>query len=224
MQPIYQLSQEEEKILVEYIEKIIREKKIRPLSSSVGSPIFYSPKANRNVHRLCVDYANLNNHTKKNKTGLPIIDISSRITRDCNHITKTDMKVTLHLMWMEMCNEMFTAFRTKFGLYKYMVKPLRLTNAQTTFQRDIDRILRPFLWLELVINTILAMEDDGGLVVVEYIYDILIATKQFIEKYHIQVCRVFQLLLDNDMWVEIGKSIVDAKEVWFLGCMVKRAG
>jgi len=41
---IYQLSHEEEKILVEYLEKMIREKKIRPSTSSVGSPILFVPK------------------------------------------------------------------------------------------------------------------------------------------------------------------------------------
>jgi len=45
MGPIYQLSQvEEEKIFVEYLEKMIQEKKIRPSSSSVGSPILFVPK------------------------------------------------------------------------------------------------------------------------------------------------------------------------------------
>jgi len=46
MGPIYQLSQEEEKILVEYLEKMIKEKKIRPSSSSVRSPILFVPKPN----------------------------------------------------------------------------------------------------------------------------------------------------------------------------------
>jgi len=46
MGPIYQLSQEEEKILVEYLEKMIRERKIRPSSISVGSRILFVPKLN----------------------------------------------------------------------------------------------------------------------------------------------------------------------------------
>jgi len=46
MGPIYQLSQEEEKILVQYLEKMIWEKKIRPSSGSVGSPNLFVPKPN----------------------------------------------------------------------------------------------------------------------------------------------------------------------------------
>jgi len=46
MGPIYQLSQEEEKILVQNLEKIIKGKKIRPSSSSVGCPILFIPEPN----------------------------------------------------------------------------------------------------------------------------------------------------------------------------------
>jgi len=67
MGPIYQLSQEEEKILVQYLEKMIREKKIRPSSSSVGSLILLVPKPNGKGLRVCVDYRHLNDHTKRIK-------------------------------------------------------------------------------------------------------------------------------------------------------------
>jgi len=46
MGPIYQLSLEEEKLLVEYLYKMIKEGKIRPSSSSVGSLILFVPKPN----------------------------------------------------------------------------------------------------------------------------------------------------------------------------------
>jgi hypothetical protein len=93
MGPIYQVSQEEEKILVEYLEKMIRDKKIRPSStSSVGSPILFVPKPNGKGLRLCVDYRHLNGHTKKDKTALPIMDELSRKMRDCDYITKIDIK------------------------------------------------------------------------------------------------------------------------------------
>jgi len=58
-----------------------------------------------------------------------------------------------------------------------MVMPFVLTNAPATFQREINCILRPLLGRELVIDTKVAIDDDGGMVVVAYIDDILIATK-----------------------------------------------
>ena len=57
-----------------------------------------------------------------------------------------------------------------------------------------------------------------------YIDDILIATKGSLEKHHHQVSKVFQLLMDNHMCVEIDKCIFDAKEVPFLGFIVSGTG
>jgi len=44
MGPIYQLSQEEEKLLVQYMDKMRKETRIRPSSSSVRSAILFIPK------------------------------------------------------------------------------------------------------------------------------------------------------------------------------------
>jgi len=88
MEPIYQLPKEEEKILIKFLEKMIKEKKIRPSSRSVGSVILFMPKPNGNRLWLCVDYRHLDGHTKKDKTHLPIMDELSRKMRDCDIITK----------------------------------------------------------------------------------------------------------------------------------------
>jgi len=125
---------------------------------------------------------------------------------------------------MAVGHEKFTAFRTRFGLYEYMVMPFGLTNALATFQREMNRILRPLLGMELVLNSKVAVNEDGGMVVVVYIDDILIASKGFLEKHHRQVSKVFQLLMDNHMCVEIEKCVFDAKEVPFLGFLVSGTG
>jgi len=78
--PIYQLSIEEEKLLVKYLDTMIKEGKIRPSSSTVGSPILFVPKPNGRGLLLCVDYRHLNDYTKKDKTLLPIMEeLSSRV-------------------------------------------------------------------------------------------------------------------------------------------------
>jgi hypothetical protein len=209
---------------VEYLEKIIREKKIRPSSSSVGSPILFVPKSNGKGLRLCVDYRHLNDHRRKAKTPLPIMDELLRKMKYCDFIMKIDMKAGFYLMRMGMGHEKFTAFRTNFGQYEYIVMPCGLTIALATFQREVNRILRLLLGMKLVIDTKLAIDDDGGMVVVAYIHDILIATKESLAKHHRQVSKVFQLLRDNYMCVEIDKCICDAEEVPFLGFMVSGSG
>jgi len=94
---------------------MIREKKICPSSSSVGSRILVVPKPKGKELRICVDYRHLNDHKKKDKTLLPVMDELSRKMRNCDHITKIEMKPAFHLVRMTMGHEKFKAFRTKFG-------------------------------------------------------------------------------------------------------------
>jgi len=117
---------------------MIKEKKIRPSSSSVGSSMLFVPKPNGKGLRLCVAYRHLNNHTRKDKMPLPIMDELSRKIRNYNFISKIDMLAGFHLMRIVMGHENITAFRTRFGLYKYLFMPFGLINALTTVQREMN--------------------------------------------------------------------------------------
>ena len=88
MGPIYQLSQEEENISIQYPEKMIEEKKIPAWSSLIGSPKWFVPKPNGKGLRLCVDYRPLNDHTKKDKTLLPVMEALKQQLRKASFITK----------------------------------------------------------------------------------------------------------------------------------------
>jgi len=61
--------------------------------------------------------------------------------------------------------------------------PFRFTNAPATFQREINRILRPLLGIELVIRTDNSIDEDEGMVVLAYVDDIVIATKGSLKKH-----------------------------------------
>jgi len=148
------------------------------------------------------------------------VDESSRKRGEADFITKVYMKAGLHSIRMALGNEKFTVVMTMFGLYEYMIMPFGLTNALPTLQRRIIRILRQVLGLELLINTWEDIYKDGGMVVVAYIDNILIATKVSVEKHHQQVGKVFQLFKDNDMCIEIDKCVFDSREVPFLGFIV----
>jgi hypothetical protein len=125
---------------------------------------------------------------------------------------------------MALGHEKYTAFRTEFGLYEYLVMPCASCNAPAAFQREIDRILRPLLGLELVIKTNIHVDDDKGLVVVAYIHDILIAIKGSLEKHHRQVSKVFQHLIEYKLCIVIDKCTFDATRTPFLGFIVSGTG
>jgi hypothetical protein len=119
--------------LVEYVDTMIKEGKIRPSSCTVGSPYLFVPKPNGRGFRLCIDYQHLNNYTKKDKTPLPILEELSAQVRGATPITKIDLKSGVYLIIMALGHEKYTAFRTKFGLYQYMVMPFGICNALATF-------------------------------------------------------------------------------------------
>jgi hypothetical protein len=118
MGPIYQLSIEEQKILIQYLEKMIKEEKVRQSSSPVGSPILFVRKPSGKGLRLCVDYRHLNKQTVKDKTPLPIMDELKQRINGANFITKIHCKAGFHLMRMALGHEKYTAFSTKFGLFQ----------------------------------------------------------------------------------------------------------
>jgi len=105
MGPIYQLSLDKEKLLVEYLDTMIKVGKIRPSSSTVGSPIFFVPQPNGCGLRLCIDYRHLNDYTKKDKTPLPVMEELSSRVQGATHITKVDVKSALYLIRMALGHE-----------------------------------------------------------------------------------------------------------------------
>jgi hypothetical protein len=170
-----------------------KEGKIRPSSSTVGSPILFVPKPNGRGLRLCIDYQHLNDYTKNDKTPLLIMEELSIRVKGADFITKVDPKSGFYLIRTMLVHKQYTPFCTKFVLYECMVMSFGLCNAPATFQREINRILRPLLGLELVIKRDMHIEEDEGMIVVAYIDDILIATKGSLQKHHNQISKVFQL-------------------------------
>jgi hypothetical protein len=76
------------------------------------------------------------------------------------------------------------------------------------------------LGIKLIINNSISIEDDDGIVVVAYVDDSVKAMTGSILTHERQVSKVFQLLMDNKMCVEIDKCVFTIKEVAFLGFIV----
>jgi hypothetical protein len=133
-------------------------------------------------------------------------ELQDRI-RGAQVFTKIDLKNGYHLVRIKEGDEWKTAFRTRYGLYEFMVMPFGLCNAPATFQDMINHIFRDLL--------------DQGLVA--YIDDILIyATTR--EKHDRLVTEVLTRLRDNRLAVSAEKCEWAKDEVEFLGYMVGREG
>ena len=89
--PIYSLSENELKVLREYLDSL-RKGWIRESSSPAGTPILFVPKGDDGDLRLCVDYRGLNSVTIKNRHPLPLVgEIMDRLSK-AKVFTKLDLR------------------------------------------------------------------------------------------------------------------------------------
>jgi hypothetical protein len=100
-----------------------------------------------------------------------------------------------------------TAFITKWGTYEFNVMPFGLTNAPATFQRLMDKILRPFI----------------NKFVVVYLDDITIYSKTFQEHLdHVQ--QVMNVLKEANLKLNLAKCYFFLNNIKFLGHVIGKDG
>jgi len=107
--------------------------KITHSQSPAGAPIFFVPKPDGHL-RLCVDYRQLNKLMILDKYPLPLMSELRDRVAGATIFTKLDFKDGYHLIRIKKGDEWKTAFRTRYGQYKYKVMPFGLVNAPATFQ------------------------------------------------------------------------------------------
>ncbi|GJR03044.1 putative reverse transcriptase domain-containing protein [Tanacetum coccineum] len=115
---------------------------IRPSSSTWGAPVLFFKKKNGSF-QMCIDYRELNKLTVKNRYPLPRIDDLFDQLQGSRVYYKIDQRSGYHQLRVREEDIPKTAFRTRYGHYKFQVMPFGLTNSPTVFMNLMNRIAKP---------------------------------------------------------------------------------
>jgi len=190
--------------LGEYIQINEKRQWIRDSFADRGSPIMFIKKKDGKL-RLCVDYRELNDITKKDRYPLPLIGEALDRLQGANFFTKLDIKDAYHNIRIREGDEWKTTFTTKLGTFEYQVMPFGLCNVPAPFQRWINQTLHQFVDIYCIV----------------YLDDVLIYSKTKSE--HIRDVRaILKAIEKSGMKIKPGKCEFHAAETEYLGFIIGR--
>jgi hypothetical protein len=130
--PLYKISREELLVLRKTLTDLLNKGWIRASSLAAGASVLFVKKPGKRLH-FCVDYRALNAIISQNRYSLSLIkEILKRLIK-AQYYTKMNVRAAFHRFCIKKENEWKTAFRTKFGLFKWIITPFGLAEALAIF-------------------------------------------------------------------------------------------
>ena len=153
--------------------------------------------------RLTIDYQKVNYTTLPDPYPLPRIDdIIARFAKN-KFFSKIDLANGYYQVKMHKDSIKFTTFISEFGKLEYLVMPIGLKNAGSTFQRMMDKVLEGLI----------------GEICFVYLDDIIIFSED-LEGHEERVKQVLDRLKSNGLQIKIKKCEFIKTSILFLGHLI----
>jgi hypothetical protein len=170
-------------------------------------PQFYFVKKNDGTLRLCIDFRQLNKVIVKNKYPLPRIDDLFDQLKDVKIFSKIYLRLGYHQVRIKYEDINKTAFRTRYGHYKFTVVLFGLSNAPIVFMCLMNGVFRDYL-------------DKFAIV---FLDDIMVYSK-WEEDHEKHLRMVLQVLRENQLYSKLRKCLFYQKKIHYLGNIISKEG
>jgi hypothetical protein len=141
---VYRLSAKKIEELKKQLHDLLEKDVIQPSKSPWGAPILFVKKED-GAFRLCEDYGALNSVTIKNSYPLYRIDDIFYQLNSAKFFSKIDLRSAYHQIRLDKDAIPKKAFRTRYGLFEFVVLNFGLRNAPSTFTSLMNDVFHTHL-------------------------------------------------------------------------------